>query len=213
MAQILRVSILGSMPSGEVWSVNPCWEIDGSTGQPVSPAQALTIATAINAAAVPSTILQIMAPDTRLIGVRVEARTLAGVLEAQAEQLRASSLNGTGTSTHPYQTSIVVSLRTPGVGPSARGRLYWPATGVPLGAADYRISTANTATFIAAFKTLLSGYETAIKTVLPNANLTVWSRKTLNFHDVNSLQMGNVVDTQRRRRDALIENVSSVVYP
>jgi len=59
----------------------------------------------------------------------------------------------------------------------------------------------------------LSSMETAIKATLPEANLTVWSRKTANFHDVNSLQVGNVLDTQRRRRDTLIEAYTAVTYP
>jgi hypothetical protein len=55
--------------------------------------------------------------------------------------------------------------------------------------------------------------EAAIKATLPEANLTVWSRKTANFHDVNAIQVGNVVDSQRRRRDALIEGYTAVVFP
>jgi len=114
---------------------------------------------------------------------------------------------------HPHSTAMVLSLRTPGVGPSARGRLYWPATGQAISNVDYRVSAANMGTILAGLKTYLSGLEAAIKATLPEANLTVWSRKTLNFHDVNSFQLGNVLDVQRRRRDALIEGYSAVAYP
>ncbi len=213
MAQILRVSLIGDMPNGEVWSTNPCWEINGTGGAPVSPAQALAIATALNTVAVPSTVTALWAGTTRLTGYRVEARSLAGALESQAEFVRSTPIVGTGTQVHPHSTAMVLSLRTPGVGPSARGRLYWPATGQAISNVDYRVSAANMGTILAGLKTYLSGLEAAIKATLPEANLTVWSRKTLNFHDVNSFQLGNVLDVQRRRRDALIEGYSAVAYP
>ena len=213
MAQILRVSIFGNLPGGEVWSTNPCWEINGTGGAPVSPAQALAIATALGGVTVPTTVSSAMAPGTSIAGYRVEARSLAGTLESQAEFVRPTPVAGVGSPVHPFQTSLVVSLRTPGVGPSSRGRLYWPATGMPLGAADYRVSAANVGGFVTGMKTYLSSMETAIKATLPEANLTVWSRKTSNFHDVNQLQVGNVLDTQRRRRDTLIEAYTATSYP
>lgn len=213
MAQILRVSVRGAMPGGEVWSVNPCWEIDGNVGAPVSPAMALTIATALGAVALPLAAGQAMAAGTTLTGYRVEARALTGTLESQAEFVRSSAIGGSGAATHPYGTAIVLSLRTPGVGGSARGRMYWPATGQALSSTTYRLATADQTALLAGLKTYLSDMEAAIKVSLPNANLTVWSRKTNNFHDVTSLQLGNVLDSQRRRRDALVEAYSSVSFP
>ena len=91
--------------------------------------------------------------------------------------------------------------------------MYWPATGAALQTADYRLSSAVVPTTLAGLKTFLSGLEAAIKVTLPNANLTVWSRTTANFHDVNSLQLGNVLDVQRRRRDALLENYTATTFP
>jgi len=206
MAQILRVSIFGSMPGGEKWSVNPCWEIDGSVGKPVSPTQANTIATAIAAITMSGAAAAMWATNTVWTGVRVEARSLTGGLESQAEVLKATPTPGTGSVVHPYQTALVLSLLTPGIGPSSRGRLYTPATGVTLGTADFRVPTVTRDNALAGWKAFLLNVETAINTTIgPNANLTVWSRKTAGFHDVNQLRMGNVVDTQRRRRDTLIE--------
>jgi hypothetical protein len=212
-SQILRVSIIGTQPGGEVWSTNPCWEINGSTGEAVSQAEALTIATALNAITIPTPLLSCMGTQTRVTGVRVEARQLSGILEAQAEAARATPVVGTGPNIHPHGTSLVCSLRTPGVGPSARGRMYWPATGQALDNTDYRIASANVTSLLTAFKTLLSGMETAIQVTLPEANLTVWSRSTSNFHNVNALQVGNIPDSQRRRRDTLNEAYQGTTYP
>lgn len=213
MAQILRVSIRGGAPNGEVWSVNPCWEINGSAGEDVSPAEALTIATAIDAVTMPTAVLQGWAAATTLTGCRVEARTLNGGLETQAEHVRAVAVPGTSSVILPGVSSVVLSLRTPGVGPSARGRLYWPLTGESLATATFRIGGSRVTAILGGLKTYLSGVEAAIKVTLPEANLTVWSRKTANFHNVTNIQMGDVVDTQRRRRDTLIEAYQSLSYP
>ena len=213
MGVILRVSVLGTFPSGEVWSVNPCFEINGSGGENVTPAMAKTIADNTSVVSPNAGLLLAMAANTQLIGTRVESRALDGTLESQAETIRSSGIQGTGNAIHPPQTAIVVSLRTPGIGASARGRLYWPMTGQVLDATNGRLSSANQLTILAGLKQYLLGLETAVKITLPNANLTVWSRTTNNFHDVNALRLGNVVDTQRRRRDALIEAYEGTTYP
>jgi hypothetical protein len=213
VAQILRVSIVGTMPSGEEWSINPCWEINGSGGAPVSPPLASSLATAIAAVTPTAQLTEAWHSQTFLTGCRVEARSLTGALESQADARRTTPVAGTGTSPHPYQTSIVVSLRTPGVGPSSRGRLFIPATGVPLNSLTYRLSTSVRDSILTVAKAYLLAIQTAIRPSLPEADLTVWSRKTANFHDVNQLQLGDVVDTQRRRRDTLLESYGSVVFP
>lgn len=213
MGQILRVSVLGTMPGGEVWSVNPCWEINGSGGTPVTPSQAKTIADNCSVVVPNAGLLLTMAANCNLIGVRVESRALDGTLESQGETIRGAAIQGTGNSIHPFQTAIVLSLRTPGIGASARGRLYWPMTGQVLDATNGRLSNANQLTILAGLKQYLLGLETAIKITLPNANLTVWSRTTENFHDVNALRLGNVVDTQRRRRDGLVEAYEGTTFP
>lgn len=212
-SQILRVSLIGTQPGGEVWSTNPCWELNGSTGETVSQAQALTVATAINLVTIPTALLSCMGTQTRLTATRVEARQLAGLLEAQAEAARATAVVGTGPNIHPHGTALVCSLRTPAVGPSGRGRMYWPATGQALDNTDYRIAASNVTSLLTGFKTLLSGIEGAIRVTFPEANLTVWSRKVPRFADVTSLQVGNIPDSQRRRRDTLSEGYQGTTYP
>lgn len=213
-SQILRVSVNGTLPGGEVWSVNPCWELDGSTGVVITQQDALTIATAITALVLPTSLQIMMAANTFWSGARVEARQVTGALDAQAEAVRAVPVNGSGTATHPFQTAAVISLRTSGVGAQYRGRMYWPATGIALGGADYRITSANVASHLSGAKSFLTAIQGAIRaTAGVNADLTIWSRKTSTFRNVNALQMGNVVDTQRRRRDTLAEAYQGTTFP
>jgi hypothetical protein len=211
-SKILRVSLGGSMPSGEKWTINPCWSIGGDFGIDVTPEQAQAAATAIIAVNPPSGITNAWTAATTLSQVHVEARTLAGVLEAQADATKTTPTPGTGTSALPFQSAYVVSLRTPGVGGRARGRLYFPATGVTLSSTTLRPSSPTPSSFLAAVNQYLGFIEAAIEPILSGTALCVWSRLSQNLNLVNKLQVGDILDVQRRRRDSLIENYVTATY-
>ena len=105
----------------------------------------------------------------------------------------------------PPQCSVVVSHRTAVRNRSGRGRFYLPVYAVNecvLGLLD---STAQTQT-----KNACKGMFDS----LIGAGLTpvVFHRKTLTTDNITTFDIGNVFDTQRRRRDKLIETrVSSAV--
>lgn len=213
MAILLRVSVFGAMPNGEEWSVNPVFRI-GTGGAPLTPAQCLTIATACAAVTVPTGLTALMQGNTTVTGVRVENRDLTnGSLASQGEALKGTPTPGTGSNIHGYQASAVISLRTGTPGASGRGRLYWPATGAALNSTDYRISSSNVSNAVTDAKTYLSGLSSAIAVTTTTARLVVWSRKGASTADVTSLLIGNVLDSQRRRRDVLVESYTSTVFP
>lgn len=212
MAHLLRVSLLGVLPGGEEWSVNPCYQIS-DFGIATTPLQVQTVATAIAAVSAPSAMTTNWSTGTNYIGCRVEARKWTGELENQAEATRSSPGNGISATIHPFQTSMVQSLRTVVAGPSGRGRLYWPATGIALTATTYRPSTAAVSGALAAYSAHLAAIQTAIRVTFAGATLTVWSRKGNISNQVVSTQMGDVLDVQRRRRDTLIEAYSTLAFP
>jgi hypothetical protein len=214
MADLLRVSILGGLAGGEEWSVNPVWSLGGDFGGvDVTQNQLNTIAAAINGIVVP-TGLRIMAmASTTVSGVRIEARTKAGLLEAQTEAGRAS-VGGQGATPHPFQISACLSLRTATPGPSGRGRMFWPATGALIDSTTLRLTTATLSSFVGGAKTYLTAIDSAIDTVFPTGStLCVWSRKNASLSAVNLVEAGDVLDVQRRRRDQLIEGKNTVIYP
>lgn len=212
MADVLRISIKGSLPNGEVWSVNPVWALNDF---PVTttPAQVSAVATACAAVTVPTALLFQMSSSTNVNAVRVEARTMGGVLENLAEATKGTPQAGTGTQPHPFQTSWVISLRTLRVGGSGRGRLYWPATSTQLAVGTLRPTTSELNSFCAGAKTYLSGLTTAVKATFDTAVLAVWSRTSSSAENVSSIQVGDVLDVQRRRRDALVEGTVSLAFP
>lgn len=211
-SNFLRISIVGQMPTGEEWSVNPCWNIS-DFGVSTTPLQLQTVANALAASAVNSNIPSVMSTSTTLTGYRVEARSYAGVLENQAEAIRTTPILGTGPNPHPFQTAVVVSLRTSQVGPSGRGRLYFPATGYTVSATTLRPTIASTQLFVDGVKTTLASMTTAIRATFAGANLAVWSRKMGIANNVTQLQVGDVLDVQRRRRDTLVEAYQSTNWP
>jgi len=214
-ANVIRVSILGAMPNGEVWSVNPVWQIGGvSTTEDVTAEMAQTMATAVAAIVVPTGLQSAIGPGVSVTGCRLEARKWDGTLATQAEAFKASPTVGTGTVSHPFQTSIVASLRTAGIGGSGRGRLYWPGTGVPIQNTLLRPTAATVTSILSGMKTYLTSITAALNVTLFNDPiLSVWSRTNSSTLPVNSIQMGDVLDTQRRRRDALIEAVQALSFP
>lgn len=211
MADVLRVSLLGTLPNQEVWSVNPVWHL--LTNPSPTSAQLAVIAGVINGLTIPPGLLANWNSQTRIIGVRLEARAQTGGLEMQYEALRATPVAGEGGFNHPMQTSIVTSLRTAFPGASGRGRLYWPATGAQLVSTTLRIGTTDTQASLVGVHFLLDAIEDAITATLGGADLVVWSRVASTVHAVTSLRMGDVPDTQRRRRDKAVETYASIAYP
>lgn len=211
VADIIRCSIFGTLPGGEVWSVNPAYDI--TVGGEVSQLELQGAVTAINELTVPAELRILMTSSTAVTGVRLEARTYAGVLEAQAEGLRSGPITGQSNAGMPFQTSLVLSLRTGDPGGSGRGRMYWPATGAVVSAATLRLASTVVGDAITGAKTYLKGIEAAIHAnVDESVGLAVWSRTKGSAALVNKIQAGDILDTQRRRRDSVPESYQSSTY-
>lgn len=212
MADLVRVSLQGTMPSGEEWSVNPCYALFG--GGVVTPTEAQAAATAVAALSLPSTIRAWNVPGVAFASVRIEARTLAGALESLGEAAKVPPSAGNGTTGHPFQTAMVSSLRTQHAGASGRGRLYWPATAATIQASTLRMDPAALPGTVAEIATFLVAIGDAVSAAVgTDVFLAVWSRKLAALYSVTHVQMGDIADTQRRRRDTLVEAIHTAVIP
>lgn len=215
MPRYLRVSIQGSLPGGEIWSVNPVFAplMPPFTA---SPAQLVATAQAIATATVPASLLSLLSLNGSITGVRVEAREADFSLVDVGEYFRPVALPGTGAPDKPNQSSVVFSLRTEGVGARQRGRMYWPALRVTLVASTGRISSPTPALISTDASQYLENVSDAIGSVLTGVDTwhpVIYSRVASTSRDVTGVWVGDIVDSQRRRRDNLPESYARAVYP
>lgn len=135
-----------------------------------------------------------------------------------SETILSPVVAGSGAHSKTPQDAVVLSLRTSTPGARGRGRLYWPAQGASLSSV-FQMTTptpANTAggakTWLQAINSAMDGVYIAQASALRVA-LSVRSVTDHVCRDVTSIQVGSILDTQRRRRDALPETYSTVTYP
>lgn len=215
-----RASLQGTLPGGETWSVNPCFMVGNDIG-PVGWDQTAGQAAAVAMAALsPGTALRAAAgAGAPLTLIRLEMREDTHVLRGAAEAPYTGTAF-TGGLTKPVQTSVVLSLRSDTPGRSGRGRLYWPGVGdIGLSGAG-RIGGTLPQTIATQASTYLRALQDAIKNAaFPSTPITVELAVVSTTHAgmqtrVNRVQVGDVPDVQRRRRDRLPEVYASApLYP
>ncbi len=209
-----RVRILGGMPGGEVWSINPAF---GGTAPALVDnfEDLLTWATSIAALnsnqLFPTVLRQLLSNALTITGVRTEYFNAAGDLTAAAEYLYPSPVTGSTEPTLPYQSAMVVSLLTGRPGRSYRGRLYLPLIATSLVSTTLRIPGSIVTAALADVAGFLQDVQEAIP-VGYSANLCVVSQTLDTTTAVSSLRIGNIIDSQNRRRDALVEAYQTLVY-
>jgi hypothetical protein len=150
-----------------------------------------------------------------IVGARLEVRDDASdELIGISTQGRPTPYTGGIAPKMPLQNAAVVSLRTNTPGASGRGRLYWPVPGLAV-ASNTRIATADVTSILGSLKTYLVDIRDSLSSNFPTIgfNLAVRSKTTHSTPHVVRIQMGDVIDTQRRRRDKLVEAYSSLSFP
>ena len=210
----IRVGILGTTSGGEVWSVNPVFDPEGEFPGSVDQGALDTAAQAVANLTPGANLLSVLSPQLSYTGARLEVRHDADdSLLAISIATRAAPLVGTGTLRMPPQAAVVISLRTNTPGARGRGRLFWPT---PAAAVDtnFRIASTLQTAMLTDAKTWFQAIEGILASNFPSIgfNLAVRSKANAATPHVVRLQVGNVIDTQRRRRDALPESYASLAY-
>lgn len=205
---VLRLS--GTLPGGEAWSVSP--KFMGNFGEPVTTYEALdrwarAAAQGAGPQFFPSNLRNMLSSAVALTTLRAEHRDAAGDLVDAAEFVLPNPIPGNSTPRMPYQCAWVSSLRTGRPGGRYRGRLYWPCYGLSVEPGTLRIPTNVVEAATADVATLLTALAGA---AAPDAALVpaVVSMKGGHASRVTQVVGGDIVDTQRRRRDALAEGYS-----
>ena len=136
---------------------------------------------------------------TRATTVEIDPAT--GKQLTGAEDTRADA--GTSEATClPFQCAPVVTLRTATLSRAGRGRFYAPSLAVDQVSAGRMLTTARD-TLADAAEDLVQGLTSA------GGNLVIYHRGSGTTSLVTSLDVGDVIDTQRRRRNKLIESRTS----
>lgn len=140
----------------------------------------------------------------RLLGLKVapigqDGRYPAG--QDAAERILTTPVLGTsaGADMIPQQSQAVSLLTGLSRGRGSRGRFYPPPQGTTLGS-DGRCTVPSTQERVDAAKALVQGIQTALA-----APVVVGSELANTLRAVTAIQVGRVVDTQRRRRSGLDE--------
>jgi hypothetical protein len=133
-----------------------------------------------------------------------------GVTVGQAEASPGSPVAGVGTPTKPNQVAVVITLISTLAGRRGRGRIFLPILAGTMGAtgrmgSTQRDSLADTA------DTLVTGVGQAMGARVQADAVSVQSQVVPSSAIVTSIRVGDVFDTQRRRRDNLIESYTSRV--
>lgn len=117
---------------------------------------------------------------------------------------------GYGTGMTPPQLTTAASYRTAQTGRRGRGRGFLPPL-APNAIVQGKLSAAAQPVILANQVTLLEAL--GVTTGVPGSQVTirpcVTGKPFVNYAVVNSIRLGNVIDTQRRRRRSAIETYAS----
>lgn len=153
----------------------------------------------------------------RLLWCKVALLRPDGKYYADAVAYEGAGMMGYG-STYALapQDSVVVSLWSGSrLGTGNHGRMYLPWASAALDTTGH-ITSPATSTVCGAMKIVLNGMQTVLRAQQDASDATlciVPSNRSASPKPVNYIRVGNVVDTQRRRRNRIQETYFKVVFP
>lgn len=216
MVRYIRLGIKGKQGQSEVWSVNPVLDPYGEIPGDFDQVKFDAFTAAVGALTLPTNLKNAMGLSTTITSIRAELRdtTLEGFLGA-SEFTLPTPIAGGSTANKPAQTCVVISLRSSSALASGRGRMYWPATGLPIDATTLRLTSGVANGVVTDMKSYLTSIVNAAESVFAplgsaQFGVSIYSPTKKILTPVTRLQVGDVLDTQRRRRDAFPETYQSV---
>lgn len=145
-------------------------------------------------------------------GVKIIGYGADGKAAASGEFVpTAGSVAGSAATNHPPQCAVVASLLSDDASRSGRGRIYLPLVSPTVATATGTFPTADCTAIANAVKTFCNGVEALATWPTTGSDTIVASTlpgKT--FVVVKRIRVGNVFDTQRRRRNKIVETSSTV---
>lgn len=210
---VLKVTHRGTIAT-DVWQTASWFEPAGTT-----PALPIPSAFGVDVANKARDMWIALAPYTSAMvtftGVRLDWYTSGGFHQASLDAVPTlGSIPGSASGNHPPQTCVVASLRSASPGPKYRGRMYLPLLSGTVSTSNGTFPSADASSIAGAVKAYLaavagltswgaSGWKPVVVSQTPTGTLAA----------LTAVKVGNVFDTQRRRRNKVIETYSTVTYP
>jgi len=209
-----QVTFIGRLGTAEEWStrlsfggVSPgpgpysteaelaAWAVDGGDG-----VEAIF--------STPGNIFQtLLSSEGTVDTLRFDYINAVDVVEASAEYVM--NFTGSNAPTFPYQTSVVVSLLTGLPGASRRGRSYLPHLTGALTPPGAQVGAQRRTDIATMWRNVVSALELG----QPDAGRVECGVASTSLNvvtPVTSYSVGSILDTQRRRRNGLIETYTTV---
>lgn len=193
------IKYAGNMPGGDIFQHG----IHLQTNDGVLIGDVVTrAAAALTALTTTASGMQQLFPSATLwAAVIVEEIDLTGHVIQTAQ----TSVSHAGTNVSgclPGEVAVCVTFRTADVTRSGRGRWYLPTIGPNFLTAQGRLTAAGQTAII----TSHNAFFTSLQSVLPGADAVVFSKHTASALSITSYDVGDVLDSQRRRRNKLVES-------
>lgn len=135
---------------------------------------------------------------TRWTGTRARALDAAGHVVASGEQiLSPSQAGGAGSPCLPLEVAVVLSLRTDIPGGRGRGRMYLPGPTVNKCVGNGLLDSSTQTSWIGYWQAFFNAWNASPDTLTASVASGVGGSVAA----VSSIRLGNVFDSQRRRRN------------
>jgi hypothetical protein len=207
-AHIALITCPGVLPSGEQFDYG-FW-VANTGGVDISQTDATAAGNAWNTSlAAQATFRALFTTTTQFSSTKASIyNTATGTIISSAP----GGIQFTGSATSqplPPQISTCVTLRTQFAGRSFRGRFYLP----PGITANMQSNGRMLGTTITGLLTNLNTAALAMQSAVPNCSIGVYSRALHAWNKGTFFDIGDVFDTQRRRRDKLVESRQTALVP
>lgn len=209
----VHVRLEGTLGVGnpERWSIGVNYAAAGGSGQgsqAVMQSLAADLANYLQTTTNAATAFSEMGADCRLTQVSTYGYNAFGPADAAGAALLSPARQGAGSTSKTFQTTRVISLQTGVPGARYRGRFYVPALSASISGSG--VSTPPSG-YLTAWAQVLSQAETVWTGSAP-IELGVYSEVAAVVTPVTQLRVGDVLDTQRRRRESITETYTVLNY-
>lgn len=200
---LYRVAVLGTHPAGDVISYG-FHVMVGVIAEISSDAQSVADLVSSQIESQIANWTNVYPAGVRGSTVRVHQLNSTGTESVDVAESAIDGMTSTGSALPPQCAHVVTLIG--GVGRSRTGRMYLPAPNATNLTTQGRVSSAVCTIVADVWQDIFQGINTG---AITGTRVVVWSRTRSTSSEVTGIKVGDVVDTQRRRRNAVAETYTA----